>query len=118
VVVLDLVLTWIGSQVGWLRQLVRVLSVGTVAANAVAGWPDPVAVGLHAAAPVMLLAMIEADQTVLMRRIGQAEVSRHDALAGRETALTGIIAGGLGPGAGLAVMGTAWAGKGWGQGFT
>jgi uncharacterized protein DUF2637 len=28
VVVLDLVLTWIGAPVGWLRQLVRVLSVG------------------------------------------------------------------------------------------
>jgi hypothetical protein len=44
VVVLDLVLTWIGTPVGWLRQLVRVLSVGTVAANAVAGWLDVVAV--------------------------------------------------------------------------
>jgi Protein of unknown function (DUF2637) len=73
VVVLDLVLTWIGSPVGWLRQFVRVLSVATVAANAVAGWPDPVAVGLHAAAPVMLLAMIEASRTVLLRRIGQAQ---------------------------------------------
>jgi len=73
VVVLDLVWTLIGSPVGWLRQLVRVLSVGTLAANAVAGWPDPVAVGLHAAAPLMLLAMIEASRTVLMRRIGQAQ---------------------------------------------
>jgi hypothetical protein len=41
-----------------------------VAANTVAGWPDPVAVGLHAAAPVTLLAMIEAGRTVLLRRIG------------------------------------------------
>ncbi len=39
VVVLDLALTWIGTPVGWLRQLVRVLSAGTVVANAVAGWP-------------------------------------------------------------------------------
>jgi hypothetical protein len=45
VVVLDLVVTWVGLPVGWLRQLVRLLSVGTVAANAVGGWPDPVAVG-------------------------------------------------------------------------
>ena len=72
VVVLDLVLAWMGTPVGWLRQLVRVLSVGTVAANAVAGWPDPVATGLHAAAPLMLLAMIEASRTVLLRRIGRA----------------------------------------------
>jgi uncharacterized protein DUF2637 len=73
VVVLDLVLTWIGCPVGWLRQLVRVLSVGTVVASAVAGWPDPVAVGLHAAAPLMLLDMIEASRTVLLRRIGRAQ---------------------------------------------
>lgn len=31
VVVLDLVLTWLGAPVGWLRQLVRILSVATVA---------------------------------------------------------------------------------------
>jgi hypothetical protein len=71
VVVLDLVLAWIGAPVGWLRQLVRVLSVGTVVTNAVAGWPDPVAVGLHAAAPVMLLAMLEAGHSVLLRRMGE-----------------------------------------------
>jgi hypothetical protein len=35
VVILDLVLAWVGMPVGWLRQLVRVLSVGTIAANAV-----------------------------------------------------------------------------------
>jgi hypothetical protein len=73
VVVLDLVLTWIGAPVGWLRQVVRVLSVGTVAANAVAGWPDPVATALHAAAPLMLLVMIEAGRAVLLRRIGRAQ---------------------------------------------
>jgi hypothetical protein len=55
VVVLDLVLAWTGMPVGWLRQVVRVLSVGTIAANAVTGWPDPIAVSLHTAAPVMLL---------------------------------------------------------------
>lgn len=49
------------------------LSAGTVATNAVAGWPDPVAVGLHAAAPLVLLAMIEAGRTVLLRRIGQMQ---------------------------------------------
>lgn len=72
VVVLDLVWTWIGAPVGWLRQLVRVLSVGTVVVNAVAGWPDPVAVGLHCAAPLMVLAMLEAGRSVLLRRIGEA----------------------------------------------
>jgi uncharacterized protein DUF2637 len=78
VVVLDLVLTWIGAPVGWLRQLVRVLSGGTVVANAVAGWPDPVAVGLHAAAPLMLMAMLEAGRSVLLRRIGEAGGTRRE----------------------------------------
>ena len=69
VVVLDLVLSWIGQPIGWLRQFVRVLTVGTVAANAAAGWPDQVSAGLHVAAPLMLLAMVEAGRTVLLRRI-------------------------------------------------
>lgn len=80
VVVLDLALTWIGSPAGWLRQLVRILSVGTVVANAVAGWPDPVAVGLHAAAPLMLLAMLEASRTVLLWRIGETRVTRRESI--------------------------------------
>jgi hypothetical protein len=72
VVVLDLVLVWSGSPLGWLRQIARVLTVGTVAANVSAGWPDPIAVGLHAAAPLMLLVMVEAGRAVLLRRIGLA----------------------------------------------
>jgi hypothetical protein len=47
-----------------------VLSVGTIVANAVPGWPDPVAVGLHAAAPVMLMATVEAGRSVLLCRLG------------------------------------------------
>lgn len=78
VVVLDLVLTWICSPVGWLRQLVRVLSVGTVVVNVVAGWPDPIAVGLHGAAPLMLLAMLEAGRGALLRRIGEARGTRRE----------------------------------------
>jgi len=70
VIVLDLVLSWTGQPIGWLRQLVRALTVGTVAANAAAGWPDLVSAGLHAAAALMLLAMVEAGRTVLLRRIG------------------------------------------------
>lgn len=73
VVVLDLVLSWIGQPIGWLRQFVRVLTAGTVAANAAAGWPDLVSAGLHVAAPLMLLAMVEAGRTVLLRRIGGVE---------------------------------------------
>ena len=48
-VALDLVLARVGVPVGRLRQLVRVLASGTIAANVISGWPDPIAVGLHAA---------------------------------------------------------------------
>jgi hypothetical protein len=78
VVTLDLVLAWTGQPVGWLRQLARLLTVGTVAANVSAGWPDPVAVGLHSAAPVMLLVMVEAGRAVLLRRVGYASGSARD----------------------------------------
>jgi hypothetical protein len=79
-VAMDLVLAWVGMPVAWLRQLVRVLAVGTIAANMSGGWPDPVAVGLHCAAPAMLLAVIEAGRTVLLRRIGQARGTRREAI--------------------------------------
>jgi hypothetical protein len=69
VLVLDLVLAWTGQPVGWLRQIARLL---TVAANVSAGWPEPVAAGLHAAAPTMLLVMVEAGRAVLLRRAGLA----------------------------------------------
>ena len=72
VITLDLILAWTGHPVGWLRQLARLLTIGTVAANVSAGWPNPAAVGLHAAAPVMLLAMVEAGRAVLLRRTGLA----------------------------------------------
>jgi hypothetical protein len=80
VVVLDLVLVWVGTPVGWLRQVVRLLSVGTIVANAVSGWPDPVAVGLHVAAPVMVLAMVEAGHTVLLRRLGAKQGTVRDSI--------------------------------------
>lgn len=72
VMVLEIVLTWTGQPLGWLRQVVRLFTIGTVVANAAAGWPDAVAIGLHIAAPVMLLTMLEAARTVLLRRIGIA----------------------------------------------
>lgn len=70
VIVLDLVLAWTGHPLAWLRQLARLLTMGTVAANVSAGWPNPIAVSLHAGAPLMLLAMVEAGRAVLLRRAG------------------------------------------------
>lgn len=78
VVALDLVFTWTGQPLGWLRQLVRLLTIGTVAANAAAGWPDPIAVGLHDAAPLMLLSMVEAGRAVLLRLLGERNGTRRD----------------------------------------
>nr|CEL13424.1 hypothetical protein [Kibdelosporangium sp. MJ126-NF4]CTQ99113.1 hypothetical protein [Kibdelosporangium sp. MJ126-NF4] len=37
VITLDLILAWTGHPVGWLRQLARLLTIGTVAANVSAG---------------------------------------------------------------------------------
>ncbi len=67
-VLLDIVLTWSGQPVWWLRWLSRLLTLATVAANAAAGWPDPVSTGLHLAAPVMILATVEATRSVLLHR--------------------------------------------------
>jgi hypothetical protein len=78
VLALDLVLAWTGQPVGWLRQVARLLTVGTVAANVSAGWPDQVAAGLHAAAPTMLLVMVEAGRAVLLRRAGLASGGGRD----------------------------------------
>jgi hypothetical protein len=78
VVVLDLVLAWTRHPVGWLRFLARLLTIGTVLANVSAGWPNLVAVGLHAAAPLMLLVMVEAGRAVLLRRFGLMSSTTRD----------------------------------------
>jgi len=75
-VLLDIVLTWTGFPVWWLRWLARILTAGMIAANGAAGWPDPVPTGLHLAAPVMILAVIEAARSVLLRRPAPGEDRR------------------------------------------
>ncbi|RJQ77717.1 DUF2637 domain-containing protein [Pseudonocardiaceae bacterium YIM PH 21723] len=72
---LDLALTWTGCSVIWLRQVARLLTAGTVAANFFAGWPDLLAAGLHSAAPVMFLVMVEAARTVFLRRLRLADAT-------------------------------------------
>jgi Protein of unknown function (DUF2637) len=66
-VALDIVLTWTGYPLAWLRAVARVFVAGTVAANMLAGWPDPVSVGLHAAPPLLILVFVEAARSVLLR---------------------------------------------------
>ncbi len=64
---LDIVLTWIGYPLTWMRAAARVFVAGTIAANVLAGWPDPVSAGLHAAAPLLILMFVEAARSVMLR---------------------------------------------------
>jgi hypothetical protein len=66
-VALDIVLTWIGYPLTWMRAVARMFVAGTIAANVLAGWPDPVSAGLHAAAPLLILMFVEAARSVLLR---------------------------------------------------
>jgi hypothetical protein len=75
-VLLDIVLTWTGCPLGWLRWLTRLLAAAMIAANGAAGWPDPVATGLHLAAPVLILAVVEAVRSVLLRGSAAAGTRR------------------------------------------
>jgi len=67
-VALDLVLTWIGYPLWWLRATARMFALGTVAANALAGWPDPVGMFLRIAAPALIVIITEALRAVLLKR--------------------------------------------------
>jgi hypothetical protein len=60
--------------------VVRLLSVGTIVANAVSGWSDPVAMGLHVAATVMVLSIVEAGRPVLLRRLGARQGTVRDSI--------------------------------------
>jgi hypothetical protein len=68
VIVFDIALTWIHRPVTALRMAARLFAVGTIAANAAAGWPDPAGVGLRVAAPVLFVIIIESARTVLLNR--------------------------------------------------
>jgi hypothetical protein len=67
-VALDLVLTWIGYPLWWLRTVARLFALGTVAANALAGWPNPVGMFLRVAAPALIVIITEALRAVLLKR--------------------------------------------------
>lgn len=68
IVVLDIVLTWTKQPVWWLRLTARLFAGGTIAANAAAGWPDPVGTGLRIAAPALFVLLVEVARFVLLRR--------------------------------------------------
>jgi hypothetical protein len=74
----DIVLTWTRQPIWWLRDAARLLVGGSVAANAAAGWPDPIAVFLHCFAPLIVLLVTEAGRTAMLRK--NAEDSGRDGI--------------------------------------
>jgi Protein of unknown function (DUF2637) len=87
IIIVDIAFTWAGSPIWWLRLAARVFAVLTVAANASAGWPDPVGVGLRVAAPSLFIIIVEAGRTFLLRTRHAAERENRTAVrAGRRAA--------------------------------
>lgn len=57
---LDLLLAWLRIPFPLLRQTAWLLTAATIAFNAAAAWPDPLAVGMHAVIPLLFVAVVEA----------------------------------------------------------
>lgn len=61
VLAIDIMLTWIGRPIGWLRQVARALSATAIGINAYAGMEyGAAAVVMHALAPAILIVGVEA----------------------------------------------------------
>lgn len=69
VTLIDLALTWMRQPLWWLRWIARLFALGTVAANGIAGWPDPVGIILRVWPSVLFVVVVEAGRAVLLRRI-------------------------------------------------
>ena len=76
VIVLDIALTWIRKPIRWLRFTARLFAAGTVAANVMAGWPDPAGIGLRIAAPVLIIVIVEAGRHILLHRDDEPDADR------------------------------------------
>lgn len=68
VITLDIILTWAGRPLAWLRFTARMFAAGTLLANAAAGWPDPVSIFLRIFAPALIIVITEAVRSVLLAR--------------------------------------------------
>lgn len=73
VIAISISLFWLGTPLRWLRLTGRLFAAGTVAANAAAGWPDPVGVGLRIAAPALFVVITEAAYAILVHRSAEAD---------------------------------------------
>ncbi|MFI1975449.1 DUF2637 domain-containing protein [Streptomyces wedmorensis] len=73
---LDLLLTWIRIPFPVLRQVAWLLTAATIAFNAAAAWPDPIAVGMHAVIPVLFVVVVEAVRHAV-GRLADITADRH-----------------------------------------
>lgn len=71
-VLADIVATWLKHPVWFLRYVARIFASGTIAANMIAGWPDPVAVFIDCFPPVVIMTIVEAVRYILLRKHKQA----------------------------------------------
>jgi len=73
---LDLLLTWLRIPFPLLRQTAWLLTIATIAFNAAAAWPDPLAVGMHAVIPVLFVVTVEAARHAV-GRIADITADKH-----------------------------------------
>ncbi|MEV7123737.1 DUF2637 domain-containing protein [Kitasatospora griseola] len=64
---LDLVLTWLRIPFPLLRPTAWAFTVGTIAFNASASWPDPLGVAMHGVIPMMFIVIAEAGRHAIAR---------------------------------------------------
>ncbi|MGC0211889.1 DUF2637 domain-containing protein [Streptomyces levis] len=64
---LDLLLTWTHIPFPLLRHTAWLLTSATIAFNAAAAWPDPLAVAMHAATPLLFIVTVEAARHAIGR---------------------------------------------------
>jgi hypothetical protein len=76
VIAFDIVLTWIGKPLSAVRWLARIFSLGTIGANMLSGWPDPIAVGLHITPSVLLVIVVEGVREVLLSKYKDEKKAR------------------------------------------
>ncbi|MER8047100.1 DUF2637 domain-containing protein [Streptomyces sp. NPDC094032] len=73
---LDPLLTWLGVPFPVLRHVAWLLTAATIAFNAAAAWPDPIAVGLHSAMPILFVVVVEAVRHAV-GRLADITADRH-----------------------------------------
>ncbi|MER7336907.1 DUF2637 domain-containing protein [Streptomyces sp. NPDC000075] len=73
---LDLLLSWIRIPFPVLRHIAWLLTAATIAFNAAAARPDPIAVGMHAAMPVLFVVVVEAVRHAV-GRLADITADRH-----------------------------------------